>query len=101
MGRPYLRGSHGAVGTFDLVVRDRTVVVAGAGGGGIGTAVSAALVSVGATVLGVDLDADALAVTDRAVDDASRFVPVLADATDESAFERALAGLDRLPPLHG
>ena len=81
---------------------DRTVVVAGAGGGGIGTAVSAALVSCGATVVGLDVDRDALAVTQRAIADAgARFVPALADAVDPDAVERALDALDGLPPLHG
>jgi 3-oxoacyl-[acyl-carrier protein] reductase len=89
------------VSAFELAVPDRTVVVAGAGGGGIGTAVCAALVSVGATVLGLDVDRDALAVTERAVDDAVRFVPRLADVTDGAAVERTLDSLDGLPPLHG
>jgi len=83
-------------------VGDRTVVVAGAGGDGIGTGVSSMLVRSGATVLGLDVDRDALALTERALgDDVSRFVPVLADATDPDAVERALNGLDGLPPLHG
>jgi NAD(P)-dependent dehydrogenase (short-subunit alcohol dehydrogenase family) len=90
------------VSGFELSVGDRTVVVAGAGGGGIGTAVSAALVSVGATVLGLDVDREALAVTERAVvDDASRFVPVVVDVTDAAAVDSALAALAALPPLHG
>jgi len=89
------------VSGFELTVGDRTVVVAGAGGGGIGTAVSKALVSVGATVLGLDVDRDALAVTERAVADASRFVPVVADVIDPDAVDAALAALDALPPLHG
>jgi len=89
------------VSGFELAVPDRTVVVAGAGGGGIGTAVSAALVSVGATVLGLDVDAHALAVTERAVDDATRFVSVVADVTDDAAVEGALSGLEALPPLRG
>ena len=87
---------------LELGVGDRTVVVAGAGGDGIGTGVSSMLVRSGATVLGLDVDRDALALTERALgDDVSRFVPVLADATDPDAVERALNGLDGLPPLHG
>ncbi|HLM18125.1 MAG TPA: SDR family NAD(P)-dependent oxidoreductase [Acidimicrobiia bacterium] len=86
-----------------LDVSDRTVVVAGAGGDGIGTGISALLVRSGATVLGLDVDRDALALTERAVgDDATaRFVPVIADATDPAAVDRALGALDVLPPLHG
>ena len=84
----------------ELGVGDRTVVVAGAGGGGIGTAVSAALVHAGATVLGFDIDRDALAATEQATADA-RFVPTVADATDVDAVERAFGALDGLPPLHG
>jgi NAD(P)-dependent dehydrogenase (short-subunit alcohol dehydrogenase family) len=90
------------VSDFELSVGHRTVVVAGAGGGGIGTAVSAALVASGATVLGLDVDREALAVTERAViDDASRFVPGLCDVVDPDAVERALGALHGLPPLHG
>jgi NAD(P)-dependent dehydrogenase (short-subunit alcohol dehydrogenase family) len=88
--------------TFELGVQDRTVVVAGAGGDGIGTAVSRLLVSSGATVLGIDVDRDALALTERGVgDDAERFVSALADVTDPSALDHALAALEGLPPLHG
>jgi NAD(P)-dependent dehydrogenase (short-subunit alcohol dehydrogenase family) len=86
---------------FELAVPDRTVVVSGAGGGGIGTAVSAALVDVGATVLGIDVDAAALAVTERAVGDLTHFVPVVADVTDPTAVARALDALADLPALHG
>jgi NAD(P)-dependent dehydrogenase (short-subunit alcohol dehydrogenase family) len=89
------------VSGFQLSVPDRTFVVAGAGGGGIGTAVSAALVSVDATVLGIDVDDGALTVTEKAVDDASRFVSAVADVTDDAAVERVLGALDDLPPLHG
>jgi 3-oxoacyl-[acyl-carrier protein] reductase len=90
------------VSGLELGVGDRTVVVAGAGGDGIGTGVSSMLVRSGATVLGLDVDRDALALTERALgDDVSRFVPVLADATDPSSVERALGALDDLPPLHG
>jgi NAD(P)-dependent dehydrogenase (short-subunit alcohol dehydrogenase family) len=89
------------VGSFDLAMPDRTVVVAGAGGGGIGTAVSAALVSVGATVLGLDVERDALTTTAGAVDDPTRFVAALTDVTDRDAVEHALGALDSLPPLHG
>jgi NAD(P)-dependent dehydrogenase (short-subunit alcohol dehydrogenase family) len=88
------------VSRFELGVPDRTVVVAGAGGGGIGTAVSAALVDSGSTVLGLDVHADALAITEDACGSA-RFVPGLADVTDPAAVERALEVLDSLPPLHG
>jgi 3-oxoacyl-[acyl-carrier protein] reductase len=89
----------------ELGLDDRTVVVAGAGGDGIGTGVSALLVRSGATVLGVDVDRDALALTERAVGDdgadGARFVPVVADVTDVAAFDDALGALDGLPPLHG
>ena len=85
-----------------LDLGDRTVVVAGAGGDGIGTGVSALLVRSGATVLGLDVDRDALALTERAlVDDAARFVPVVADVTDPQAVADALDRLDGLPPLLG
>jgi NAD(P)-dependent dehydrogenase (short-subunit alcohol dehydrogenase family) len=90
------------VNGLELGLRDRTVVVAGAGGDGIGTGVSTLLARCGATVLGLDIDRDALALTERALgDDAARFVPALADVTDESAIDRALGALDGLPPLLG
>jgi NAD(P)-dependent dehydrogenase (short-subunit alcohol dehydrogenase family) len=78
------------------------VVVAGAGGDGIGTGVSAMLLRAGATVLGLDVDRDALALTERAAGtDAAHFVPSLADVTDAAAVDNALTVLDGLPPLHG
>jgi NAD(P)-dependent dehydrogenase (short-subunit alcohol dehydrogenase family) len=90
------------VSGVELGVAGRTVVVAGAGGDGIGTGVSALLVGSGATVVGLDVDRDALALTERAVgDDAARFVPVVADATDAAAVDDALGALDGSPPLHG
>jgi 3-oxoacyl-[acyl-carrier protein] reductase len=90
------------VSGVELGVGDRTVVVAGAGGDGIGTGVSALLVRSGATVFGLDVDRDALALTERAVaEDAARFVPAVVDVTDPSAVDEALRALDGLPPLHG
>ena len=86
---------------FELALPDRTVVVAGAGGAGIGTAVSAALVDVGATVVGLDVDRDALAVTERVIPDGARFVPVVADVTEAGAVDDAMVALDGLPPLWG
>jgi NAD(P)-dependent dehydrogenase (short-subunit alcohol dehydrogenase family) len=83
-------------------VGDHTVVVAGAGGDGIGTGVSALLVESGATVLGLDIDRDALSLTERAVaDDAARFVPAVVDVTDPAGVDEALRALDGLPPLRG
>jgi 3-oxoacyl-[acyl-carrier protein] reductase len=94
---------HGLVTGVELGLGKRTVVVAGAGGDGIGTGVSELLVRSGATVLGLDVDRDALALTERAIrdEDAARFVAVVADVTDADAVEHALAALDGLPPLHG
>jgi NAD(P)-dependent dehydrogenase (short-subunit alcohol dehydrogenase family) len=89
------------VSRFELAVPDRTVVVSGAGGGGVGTAVSAGLVDAGATVLGIDVDAAALAVTQHAIDDGARFFPVVADVTDPDSVARALEVLEALPALHG
>jgi 3-oxoacyl-[acyl-carrier protein] reductase len=90
------------VSGFELGVQDRTVVVAGAGGDGIGTGVSTMLVRGGATVLGIDVDRDALALTERAIgDDRAGFVPALADVTDAAALDDALRALRDLPPLHG
>jgi NAD(P)-dependent dehydrogenase (short-subunit alcohol dehydrogenase family) len=53
-------------------------------------------------VLGIDVDRDALAITEQTVADAgAQFVPVLADVTDADAVDAALGALDPLPPLHG
>jgi len=93
---------HGFVTPFELGVHGKTVVVAGAGGGGIGTAVCAMLVANGATVLGFDVDRDAVSITERAVaDDAARFVPAIVDVTDASSVDAALEAVDELPPLLG
>jgi NAD(P)-dependent dehydrogenase (short-subunit alcohol dehydrogenase family) len=92
------------VSGVQLDLHDRTVVVAGAGGDGIGTGVSALLVRSGATVVGLDVDRDALALTERAIEhdgDRDPFVPVVADVTDAAAVEGALDALDGLPPLFG
>jgi 3-oxoacyl-[acyl-carrier protein] reductase len=60
------------------------------------------LVRAGATVLGLDVDRDALALTERATGtDVARFVPALADVTDAAAVDDALTALDGLPPLLG
>jgi len=92
----------GLVVSLELGIQGRTVVVAGAGGGGIGTGVSALLVRSGATVLGLDVDREALALTERAVGaDAPRFVSARADVTDAAAVDDALTALDGLPPLLG
>jgi len=90
------------VSGIELDLQGRAVVVAGAGGDGIGTGVSALLVRSGATVVGLDVDRDALALTERAVADApERFVPVVADVTDAEAVDAALGALDGRPPLFG
>jgi NAD(P)-dependent dehydrogenase (short-subunit alcohol dehydrogenase family) len=91
------------MGGFELGVGDTTVVVVGAGGGGIGTAVSSLLVDAGATVLGIDVDAERLAVTTDALGSAAtRFHGVLADATDARAIDAALTTDERArPPLRG
>lgn len=53
--------------TDGLGLEGRTVVVAGAGGGGIGTAVCRTLAGAGATVAAVDVDAERLAIAERAI----------------------------------
>jgi NAD(P)-dependent dehydrogenase (short-subunit alcohol dehydrogenase family) len=76
-----------------LDMTGRTVVVAGAGGGGIGTAVSGMLATAGATVVGIDNRAEALADFSAATADSSgRDHPaVLADLRDPAAVEDAVA----------
>ena len=51
-----------------LGLTGRRVVVAGAGGGGIGTAVCRMLAEAGATLVALDVDAERLALAERAVD---------------------------------
>jgi NAD(P)-dependent dehydrogenase (short-subunit alcohol dehydrogenase family) len=73
---------------------DRTIVVAGAGGGGIGTAVCRAAVELGANVVGIDIDQDALAEAEVAAASpldggGRRFHGVLADVCDQDDVDRA------------
>ena len=70
----------------------RTIVVAGAGGGGIGTATANLLTNAGATVVGLDIDADRLARADVAV---ARVV----DLRDPDAVEATIDGLAALDGL--
>ncbi len=87
---------------FGLGLQNTTVVVAGAGGGGIGTAVCAALTGAGAFVVGLDVDAGGLAVTELALgSDGSRFRGAIADATDAVAINEVLDHADDLPPWRG
>ena len=70
----------------------RAVVVSGAGGGGIGTAVCEALARVGARVVGIDIDADAMQVSERAVEAlGGSFQGIVADAADDAAASAAVA----------
>lgn len=78
-----------------LGVAGKAVVVAGAGGGGIGTAVCAALVEVGARVVGLDVDGDALTATAQAVAAAgAEWTPVVVDVRDAAGVEQAVAAID-------
>lgn len=76
---------------MDNGLQGRTVVVAGAGGGGIGTAVCRALVEAGATVAGLDLDPDKLALSETAVTDAGgQFHSSIVDLRDADAVQAAV-----------
>jgi len=77
----------------------RRVVVAGAGGGGIGTAVCRVLATAGATVVALDLDAERLALAERAVADAGgNGETYVVDARDPESLRDTIAPLSR---LHG
>lgn len=76
---------------MDNGLQGRTVVVAGAGGGGIGTAVCRALVEAGATVAGLDLDPDKLALSETAVTEAGgQFHSSIVDLRDADAVQAAV-----------
>jgi NAD(P)-dependent dehydrogenase (short-subunit alcohol dehydrogenase family) len=90
------------VASFELGIQGRTVVVAGAGGGGIGTAVCTTLAAAGATVLGLDVDADRLAITEDALAGAQhRFRTAVVDVRDATAVADAIDGATDLDPLLG
>lgn len=83
----------------DWGLAGRTVVVAGAGGGGIGTAVCTALGAAGATVAGLDIDAEKLAISAEAVGAiGGRFHSVIVDLRDQSAL---VAAVDELAEATG
>lgn len=70
----------------------RTIVVVGAGGGGIGTAVAKAVAEVGATVVGIDHDAERLDIGRDAVEGAGgTFVGHLADVRHKDEIDAAFA----------
>ena len=75
-----------------LRLDDRAIVIAGAGGGGIGTAVCRAAAELGANVVGIDIDAEALSVAEAASEDGGgRFHGVLANVCEQADVDRAFA----------
>jgi NAD(P)-dependent dehydrogenase (short-subunit alcohol dehydrogenase family) len=77
----------------------RRVVVAGAGGGGIGTAVCRVLASAGATVVALDVDAERLALAERAISETGAIPEsYVVDARDPESVQDTIAPL---PRLHG
>jgi 3-oxoacyl-[acyl-carrier protein] reductase len=79
-----------------------TVVVAGAGGGGIGTAVCRVLVEAGAVVAALDNDADRLAVSERAMDEAGgRYRAVAVDVRNADDVAAAVTEAAVDGHLHG
>jgi NAD(P)-dependent dehydrogenase (short-subunit alcohol dehydrogenase family) len=80
------------MGGVEIDLTGRTYVVAGAGGGGIGTAISALLTRAGARVVGLDIDADRLALAKIAV-------PLVVDVRDPEALDAALADVGALDGL--
>jgi 3-oxoacyl-[acyl-carrier protein] reductase len=93
---------HGVVTDFELGLRGTTVVVAGAGGGGIGTAVCTMLATAGVTVLALDVDADRLAITERAFAGSEHQLrTAVVDVRDARAVSGAIDGATDLDPLHG
>ncbi len=77
---------------IEVDLSGRTIVVAGAGGGGIGTATARMLTASGASVVGLDIDAERLAHVDVAI-------PRVVDVRDPDALEAALADVGPLDGL--
>jgi 3-oxoacyl-[acyl-carrier protein] reductase len=78
------------------------VVVAGAGGGGIGTAVCRLLIEAGAVVIAFDNDANRLALSERAMDEAGgRYQSFVVDVRNAGDVEAAVAEAAEAGPLHG
>jgi NAD(P)-dependent dehydrogenase (short-subunit alcohol dehydrogenase family) len=76
----------------EIDLTGRTFVVAGAGGGGIGTATAELLTRAGARVVGLDNDAERLAMANIAV-------PLVVDVRDTDAVDAALADARELDGL--
>jgi NAD(P)-dependent dehydrogenase (short-subunit alcohol dehydrogenase family) len=78
------------------------VVIAGAGGGGIGTAVCRLLVEAGAVVVALDNDANRLALSERAMDEAGgRYQSFVVDVRNADDVAAAVAEAAEANPLHG
>jgi NAD(P)-dependent dehydrogenase (short-subunit alcohol dehydrogenase family) len=82
-----------------LGLEGRTVVVAGAGGGGIGTAVARTLAEAGVDVVAVDVDAERLAMAERAiVDVGGQYTARIVDVRDPDGLHELIA---EITDLHG
>jgi 3-oxoacyl-[acyl-carrier protein] reductase len=78
------------------------VVVAGAGGGGIGTAVCRLLIEAGAVVVAFDNDANRLALSERAMDEAGgRYQSFVVDVRNAGDVAAAVVEASEAGPLHG
>ena len=76
-------------------LNDRIAVVSAAGAG-IGAATASLLARSGCTVIGVDLDGDALEEQRSTIGDDDAFHPVVADVSDPEAVEAAIAEAVRI-----
>jgi 3-oxoacyl-[acyl-carrier protein] reductase len=82
-----------------MSLQDRTIVVTGAGQG-IGLAISTLAVELGANVVGVDLNGEALAAAERTL--AGKFLGVSGNVADPDFAPRVVAdGIERFGALHG
>jgi NAD(P)-dependent dehydrogenase (short-subunit alcohol dehydrogenase family) len=81
----------------------RVIVVSGAGGGGIGTMTARAMAEAGATVVGVDIADEPLALATAALEaDGLPFTPVIADVTTDAGIESVVAiARERHGGVHG
>lgn len=77
--------------TLDLGLAGKRIVIAGAGGGGIGTTICRLLAQAGASVAGVDISKEALALAERAsIEAGGTFLPLIADTTSEEGADEVV-----------